>query len=110
MDQMIDFGNSLIPDYTKTSLENYLLYGLPPGGFLTAVLTNNLFAAIHSADHQNLIHIADIVMWLSTLAPICSYGSHENIKEWMSDKDGYRKRYADKIEKDYVWRSLKKVG
>lgn len=106
---MIDFGDARIPEHTKTSIENYLLYGLPPGGFLTAVLTNNLYGAIASADSQNKDRLADIVRWLQFSAPSNSHGDFDIIRDWINDTHGTRSQYVAAVEKDYTWRSLKGV-
>ena len=111
MDRMIDFDESyngkIIPTHTREAMERYFLYGLPPGGFLTALLTNNLYGAVSGADYQNITVLPDIVKWLLTKAPAGSYGNAEIMQSWMRDTDGYRKRYADQVEKGFVWRSLK---
>ena len=107
---MIDFGNARIPEHTKSTLENYLLYGLPPGGFMTAVLTNDLYGAISRADSQNMSRLEDIVRWLQHNAPIDSYGNYENITNWVNDAHGDREKFAAGVEKDYVWRSLRQAG
>lgn len=106
---MIDFGDARIPDHTKISIENYLLYGLPPGGFLTSVLTNNLYGAVASADYQNKDRIVDIVKWLTFAAPGGSYGNYEILNDWVNDTHGNRASYVAAVEKDYTWRSLKRV-
>jgi hypothetical protein len=46
-------NSSLIPPITKECIEGYVTYGLPPGHFLYAVLTNNLRDAIGAADERN---------------------------------------------------------
>jgi hypothetical protein len=107
---MIDFEDSVgqhVPIHTRESLERYFLYGLPPGGFLTHVLTNNLYGAYASADYQNKEKMQPIVEWLTTRAPGGSYGSHEAMNQWLRDEDGCRARYREQVEKEYTWRSLK---
>lgn len=110
MDRMINFEDSIgqyVPVHTRESLERYFLYGLPPGGFLTHVLTNNLYGAIVSADYQNKENIRSIVEWIMIHAPGGSYGCHETMNQWLRDADGYRARYREQVEKEYTWRSLK---
>ena len=43
-----------IPEHTKGALDRYVDHGLEPGGFLTAVLTNDLFGAVARADSENI--------------------------------------------------------
>ena len=111
---MIDFDSDSygreIPEHTRKSLDNYLVYGLPPGGFLTNVLCNNLYGAISNADHINIQRLPDIVRWLNFNAPPHSYGHPEGMKYWMTDPDGMRKRYAERVEKEYTWRVLRTRG
>lgn len=111
MDRMIDFdanyNGKVVPQHTREALERYFLYGLEPGGFLTAMLTNNLYGAVGSADHQNIQVIPDIIKWLLTKAPVGSYGSAEAMRSWIKDSNGYRKLYTEQVEKGFVWRSLK---
>jgi len=107
---MINFLDYGIPEHTKISLENYLLYGIPPGGFLTSVLVGDLFNVFAKSDYMNKPKIEDIVNWIKFEAPMKSYGSYENMKYWITDPDKLRANYAEQIEKQYVWRSLKTVG
>ena len=44
----------MIPAHTKAALDRYVNDRLLPGGFLTAVLSNDLFGAVGSADSENL--------------------------------------------------------
>jgi hypothetical protein len=107
---MLDFAGYNVPDHTQVALEMYLLHGIPPGGFLQAVLTNDLHGAITKADYKNKDCLEDIVKWLFHCAPIDSHGSREKIATWMLDPSGTRKHYTEKIEKMYIWRSLRKAG
>jgi hypothetical protein len=96
-------GNSLLDE----GLENYLMYGFEPGGFLTAVLSNNLFLAAGRADHHNRERLAEIAEIVYHNMPGISFGSKEAIHNWVKDKDGRRSEYARRLDKDFVWRSLK---
>jgi hypothetical protein len=46
------------------AVDDYFLKGYQPEGFLTSVLTNNLYGAVNSADHANKHVIYEIVKWL----------------------------------------------
>ncbi len=107
---MLDFTGYSVPDHTQVALEMFILHGIPPGSFLTSVLTNDLFGAFSSADYQNRDRLEDIVKWLQHKAPLESYGSRAKIAAWITDADNIRKKYAEHVEKMYIWRSLKKVG
>jgi hypothetical protein len=66
-----------IPSYTKQSLDNYINHGIAPGGFLTAVLTNDLYSAVGRADSVNREALADIVSYIYNEVPRDCYGSEE---------------------------------
>ena len=95
-----------VPIHTQESLENYLIHGYPPGSFVTAVLTNDLYGVVARADNinkQNLIAITD---WVINHAPSMSWGSHELMELWITDADGRRTAYSEPIMKAYTWKSL----
>lgn len=105
MIKYIDFttGNDILDE----SLENYLMYGISPGGFLTAVLTNNLYLAATRADHFNKSRIPEITQAIIYNMPAQSYGTASVVDEWIKDKDNRRSSYARFLEKQYTWNSLK---
>ena len=96
-------GNNLLDD----SLENYLMRGYEPGGFLTAVLANDLFMAVGRADHWNKDNLHRIVNEIQHEMTPIAYGSYAAVKEWCYDADGRRSAYAAQKEKEYTWRVLK---
>jgi hypothetical protein len=100
---LIDFNNpgsarDRLPDHMHEGMENYLLHGVSPGGFMTSVLENNLFLAAKKADHVNITELGRIANWISNDAPPGSWGSCEQVRSWMNDVDGRRSRYAKGIE------------
>ena len=95
-----------ISDIVQQSLENYFCYGLPPGSFLTGVLTNNLVQAVNSADHWNKTRIVQISKWIQHNAPELAWGSPVKMAAWMSDEDYRRTSWFDPIEKKFVWELL----
>mgnify|MGYP001049658615 CR=1 FL=1 len=99
----IDTGNQWLDE----SLENYLMYGFEPGGFLTSVLANDLRLAISRADHWNKDNLPRIVNEVVFKMPAFSIGSYAAVKDWCKDKDGRRSAYAAQKEKEYTWRVLK---
>ena len=76
---MYNFDGYNIPDNTRGALERYINHGIEPGGFLMAVLSNNLIKAIGSADHHNLAALKDICGWLYMYAPSNCWGSFETV-------------------------------
>jgi len=105
MTQYIDFstGNNWLDE----ALENYLIYGFEPGGFLTAVLTNNLFLAASRADHHNRERLARIAEAVYHNMPSISFGSPEAVRNWLKDKDARRSEYARRKQKEYTFKVLK---
>lgn len=92
---------------TDEGLENYLMYGLEPGGFLTSVLANDLRLAVGRADHWNKDNLPRIVNEVLRKMPSISYGSYAAVKDWCADKDGRQTRYREQKEKEFTWLSLK---
>ena len=70
----------LIPEYTMESLREYLLEGTPVGGFLRAVLENDLFGAVGRADPENQAALPKIVALIYNVFP----GSSRNYEEWLA--------------------------
>lgn len=99
----INTGNSILDE----SLENYLMRGYEPGGFLTSVLANDLQLAVGRADHWNKERLPEIVDEVVFKMPSLSIGSYEAVRDWCRDVDGRRSLYAEQKEKEYTWRSLK---
>jgi hypothetical protein len=105
MTNYLDFttGNDLLDQ----GIENYLIHGIPPGGFLTAVLSNNLFLAANCADHWNRPKLAGIAKSVYHHMPAKSCGSSELVRDWINDVDQRRSNYAHIKHKEYTFRSLK---
>ncbi len=99
----INTGNN----YLDEGVENYLIHGLHPGGFLTSVLANDLYLAIGRADHWNKNNLPAIVDAVLREAPEISVGSYLRVKDWINDKDGRRSAYAERKKKEYTWKVLK---
>jgi len=102
-------GELAIPQHTVEALDNYFLRGWQPGGFLTSILTNDLYGAVRSADYANKHVIYEIVQWL-TLEPIVpkdSWGHEKHVSNWLRDVDNRRTKFVDMIEKLLIWEELK---
>jgi hypothetical protein len=99
----INTGNSLLDE----GLENYLLHGYMPGGFLTAVICNDLQLACGRADHWNKPRLPEIVNEVFFKLPAQAYGNAERMRAWCRDKDGLRTQYRERKEKEYTWHVLK---
>lgn len=73
----------MIPAHTKAALDRYVNDRILPGGFLTAVLSNDLFGAVGYADSQNLAALSDIVRYVYNELPSGCWGSKEAIWKWI---------------------------
>jgi hypothetical protein len=85
-------------EYVNGGLERYIMYGIPPGGFLTSLLAHDLPMAKARADHWNSKNFERIVKEIrhSGLPPE-AVGSYEAISDWSNDKDGVRTVYTRRI-------------
>jgi hypothetical protein len=77
---------SLIPERIMQNLLYYVKGKEAPGGFLYAVLSNNLFKAISKADDEMLPLIPLLVMYIHWEVPASCHGSPEHVKAWMEKK------------------------
>lgn len=99
----INTGNDLLDD----GIENYLMRGYEPGGFLTAVLANDLRLAIGRADHWNRDNLPRITIEVFQKVPDDALYSYNAVRDWCRDVGGRRSEYAAQKEKEYTWRVLK---
>jgi hypothetical protein len=80
---MNDLG---VPTHIRQGLIWYILYGIPPGGFLQAVIQNDLKMSFAKADHINQSRMFNIVNWMYNNAPHTCWGSSEACKEWIEHR------------------------
>lgn len=66
------------------SLIRYAETGCPTGGFLRAVLSNDLMEAVSRADADNRRTLVDIVQFVYMELPRGCYGSPETVLEWIA--------------------------
>jgi len=74
------------------SIRAYVDHGVPPGQFLTAVLTNDLFHAVGRADPDSLQHLQGICRYIYNDIPLVCWGSHDRVATWLEAK--YQERKA----------------
>jgi hypothetical protein len=87
--------NKLCREYYEP-LERYLVYGLEPGGFWTAVLANDCMGALARSHPANSIpDLKNAVNWIVYSWPSNSWGSYEAVKEWLSLTEEQRRRVLE---------------
>lgn len=74
-----------VPEHIQGAFDRYVQKGIGPGGFVTAVLENNLKEAFSRADSINLAHMHEIVMYCYWEIPSACWGSPEKVAKWMED-------------------------
>jgi len=80
-------AKELLPEHMVQPMINYFELGYPPGGFLTAVLENDLVGAFAHADHWNKPRIGDFIEWLYWHAPgrPFGWGSKKAVDDWIKE-------------------------
>lgn len=88
---------------TKDTIDNYVTKNWEPGGFVTAVLENNLMEALGRADMQNREDIFEICQYVYNDIPSACHGSTEKVRAWLS-------RPKEEVEKTAeMWIKLKEA-
>lgn len=96
-------GWSGLPDVSQEALKRYFLYALPPGSFLTSLLSNHPWTLVVSrADHWNKPVLGKYLEWLQEYAPAGSWGSEEAVQAWLAKGHDYQQ-----FQKTVVWEALK---
>lgn len=72
----------LVPSHLREGLGAHIETGREVGGFLRAVLINDLMQAVSKADDVSLAHLAGIVKFLYNYAPSKAFGSPAAVKAW----------------------------
>lgn len=76
-----------LPAGLQSAMQLYIERAIPPGGFLTAVLSNDLRGACARADDINRHELFAIVSWLYNNAPTPCWGSPERVEKWLQSRN-----------------------
>jgi hypothetical protein len=68
----------------KESIDRYVAERVPTGGFLKAVLENDLMEAFGRADEDNRLDLFEICSYIYNNIPNICHGSPEKVKEWLN--------------------------
>lgn len=72
-----------IRDEIKESLARYVEHHIPTGGFLEAVLTNDLVGAVGRADEGNYRTLKQIMCHVYNCLPSMCWGSPVKVQAWL---------------------------
>ncbi len=87
-------GVHLIPAHMQQSVSNYINTGHPIGGFLTAIMSNDLLMTHGTADEKNLAALPNWLAFIYNHAPSPCHGSREKVKTWI-ERGGLRGKVND---------------
>lgn len=73
---------TLLPGHMQEGVKLWIEKGIATGGFLCAVIENNLKESFMRADSINRERLLDIVGFFYYEAPSACWGSAEKAKEW----------------------------
>jgi len=81
------FQNFHIPNRMMGAIALYVESRKAPGGFLTAVICNDLKEACGRADDENLRNLPAFVAYFHNEAPSACWGSEEKMRAWLARED-----------------------
>lgn len=90
----IDY-DSMPNSYLVSGMKLYIEHGIEPGGFMMAVLSNDLREACCRADDHNQPIIFYIVKWLYNNVPYECWGTREKVEDWLDTKR--KERESDNV-------------
>lgn len=70
----------------KESLKRYVEDRIPTGGFLRAVLENDLFTASSKADFENRYQLHEICNYIYNNLPSKCWGDKKTVEQWLQNK------------------------
>ena len=76
-----------IPEHTRQTLVDYVELGYEPGGFVSAVLSNNLVEAFGRGDMRNIAALGSIVKFMYNRMPMNAWGSEERVLAHLNSFD-----------------------
>lgn len=91
-----------IPQRTKDGIDRYAQHGIRPGGFLTAVLSNDLKGAFGAADMENRGAMFEIVSYCYNEIPANCWGSARVVEHWIEAKATARAA-ASRLQRAEPW-------
>lgn len=92
LEKLLDQHRRLCPDLEvkeniKEALKDYVERRIEPGGFLYAVLSNDLKGAFARADSYNRASLFQILQFCWMEIPATCWGSVEKVEAWLSNEE-----------------------
>ncbi len=75
-----------VPENLFVGLRNYVFHQQKTGGFLRAVLENDLQNAVARGDVFSLTALPDLVAFAEAHLPGSCWGDRERVKQWLEGK------------------------
>ena len=94
-----------IPEHIRGGLARHLVHGIRPGGFLEAVLENDLARAVSYGDDASIAGLKAIVVFLDFYAPRGSWGPASSQFSWRELGVGARVAAVRRHAKD-AWSAM----
>lgn len=79
----------LVPEHLSRGLQLWIEHGVEPGGFLVAVICNDLRGACERADPISRHALFEIVSFLHTYAPRGCWGNEKAYSAWKRAHEEY---------------------
>lgn len=107
----------MIPEITKQTIDDYVAHGLKPGGFVTAVLANDLMEAFGKADLENRRAMFSIVEYVHNHVPygltgsygaVCAHCQRKHRDRVLASMDGHW--ILKPIEGGWIYSTIKHQG
>ena len=102
----------LCPEHAAT-MYLYLVHGLSPGSFFTAILANDFFGAVsHSHPSNTMLSLKNLVGWLNSELPREAAGSYAAVENWGKLSVAERRAKLEQhniiyTEQDEMWMTLR---
>ena len=76
-------ATAYLPEHMVEGFMRYVVDGIEPGGFLTAVLSNDLMETLNRADRINSRRLGDYALVLYNYSPGACFGSRKHVEAWV---------------------------
>lgn len=90
-----------LPEHLQEGIRDYIEVGLPLGGFLQAVVQNDLARAVERADPFTSLQLKEVVKFFLHYAPGTCHGSKQAYEEWIKGHE--KKIYERNVSRVKAW-------